>query len=386
MDAPFIYDKYVTGKNFIGRKGETSALVNLLQQGENVVLYEPPKTGKMSLIQQALFNMRVGGKAFSAGMLSLLNIRTEAAFLARYGAAVIRLVAGTPAEYAAVAGQYLDGTHIGFDEAAFAERDEVLTCRGEVDEEDIRTVLRLPHRIAADRGERIILVISDFQGITLVEDDGDRILRALEAAIREEPRGGVSYVFSGSMVNAMKRLFEVRGWCHRRVEHLCLKPVDEREITEYIARGFSASGKVSDKDLLLGVCKRFRNHLWYINHFVAICDALSKGYIMEPILIEGLSCILAVHEPRFRAVMDDLTTHQVNLLKAIVDGHSKFSSSGVIRAYGLNSSANVKRVKDALMKKEIVTFTEQDDPVIIDPLFEYWVRRDYFEKKTGYDD
>jgi hypothetical protein len=80
-------------------------------------------------------------------------------------------------------------------------------------------------------------------------------------------------------------------------------------------------------------------------------------------------------------MMGGLTTHQVNMLRATVDGVTRFSSSEVIRKYGLNSSANVKRVKDALMKKEILRFDEADNPVIIDPLFEYWVKKYYFEVK-----
>ncbi|MBQ2551119.1 MAG: hypothetical protein II560_07900, partial [Bacteroidales bacterium] len=119
----------------------------------------------------------------------------------------------------------------------------------------------------------------------------------------------------------------------------------------------------------------------YMNHFVSICDSKSKGYIMEPILMEALDCILAIHEPRFRSIMNSLTTHQVNLLAAIIDGCPRLSSSEVVRKYALNSSANVKRVKDALMKKEIVTFDRNDVPTIIDPLFEYWVKKYFYEKK-----
>ena len=47
MDGPFIYSKYVTGKHNIGRKSDALILGNLLSKGENVVIYEPPKTGKM---------------------------------------------------------------------------------------------------------------------------------------------------------------------------------------------------------------------------------------------------------------------------------------------------------------------------------------------------
>ena len=58
---------------------------------------------------------------------------------------------------------------------------------------------------------------------------------------------------------------------------------------------------------------------------------------------------------------------------------STLHASEVIRKYGLNSSANVKRVKDALMKKEILTFEEEDKPEFLDPLFEYWIKKYYFE-------
>ena len=66
-------------------------------------------------------------------------------------------------------------------------------------------------------------------------------------------------------------------------------------------------------------------------------------------------------------------------MRAILDGHTRFSASEIIQRYGLNSSANVKRLKDALMKKEIVTFDEKDEPTLLDPLFEYWVRKYFFE-------
>ena len=37
MDTPFIYDKFVTGRNFIGRKTECHALRNLLERGYSIM-------------------------------------------------------------------------------------------------------------------------------------------------------------------------------------------------------------------------------------------------------------------------------------------------------------------------------------------------------------
>ena len=95
--------------------------------------------------------------------------------------------------------------------------------------------------------------------------------------------------------------------------------------------------------------------------------------------MEALKVIISIHEPRFISLVNDLTDHQLSFMKAVLDGVVKFSSSDVIERYHLNSSANVRRVKDALKKKEVLTFNEKDEPVIFDPLFEYWIRKHYFE-------
>ncbi len=384
MDSPFIYDKYVTGKNFIGRKNDCQVMANLISQGEHIVLSSPPKTGKKSLIQQTLFNMRMSGNNFRIGQFSALNVRTTEDFIIRFGSAVLRMCASTPAEFSALIGKHLERTHMVFDPKRFSENDEVISLNWEADDEDVKAIVDLPYRIAMERGTRHLMIIEEFQNLSFI-GDGYHFFRLMEEVMRNRKEAGqtlFSFIFMGSMVNAMKEIFFTHRHFYRVTEQFRMQDPDEREITDHVSKGFLTSGKVIDKELLLGVCRLFKNHLWYINHFVSICDAKSKGYIMEPVLMEALGCIMAIHQPRFIAMMDSLTTHQVNLLHAVIDGHVRFSSSDVIRRYSLNSSANVKRVKDALMKKEILAFDDNDEPAFLDPLFEYWVRHDYFEQKN----
>ena len=382
MDSPFPFSHYVTGKNFVGRKGDVSLLGNLLSQGEHVCIYEPPRTGKTSLIQETLFSLRSKGVLFSVGQFSAQNIRTPEQFLLRMGSTLIRMVASTPSECSALVERYLSGTHFIFDAAAYAERDEVLSLNWDWDDADVAALLSFPFRLAQERGDRMMLIVDEFQCIGQM-DDADGFFRQLDASLRENrDNSRFSYLFCGSAVNAMDRIFHGSRLFSRIVERVCLSPVDEREMTDQIYRGFLTSGKSVDKNLLQAACHLFRGHVWYINTFAFYCDSMSRGFIMEPMLEDALSCLLSQHAVRFNAVMSDLTTHQVNLLKAVVDGVTRFSSADVIRQYDLHSSANVKRVKDALMKKEVLLFDESDRPVIIDPLFEYWVRKYYFEQKN----
>jgi hypothetical protein len=379
MDTPFPYAQYVTGKHFIGRKADVTLLGNLLSQGEHVAIYEPPKSGKTSLIQQALYTMRLGGKAFTVGQFPALNIRTPEEFLLRLGATVLKMVAFTTDEIRNLVQRYLRDTHFVFDPVAFSERNQVISLNWELDADDILAMLRLPFRVAADRGDRMIMIVDEFQCLGYL-DDPDVILRPLDAVLREEQaRKLFCFIFCGSGVNAMKSIFEGSRLFSRVVERVRLTPIDEHEIVDHVQRGFLASGKVVNQDLIVGACRLFKGNVWYINQFASICDSMSRGYIMEPVLVDALDCLMSIHGPQFVSIVSNLTTHQISLLRATVEGCIRFSSADIIRKYGLNSSANVKRVKDALMKKEVLTFDENDVPSLEDPLFEYWVKKYYFE-------
>ena len=383
MDSPFLYNRYVTGQHFIGRKEDCTILGNLLSQGENVAIWETRGTGKRSLIQQTLTKIRIEGARFITADLSALDIRSAEVFVKRMGSTLVRTVASTPDEYAAVVARYLGGTHFVFDRKAFSDHDAILSLNWEMDEQDMLAVLRLPYLLAEERPERMFLIVEEFQSLDLAED-GEKLFAALSQVMDEMRAAGhrnFSWIFTGSRVNAMADIFQHRRYFTRRVTRVHLSPVDEKNIVEHIIKGFLSSGKVIDRDLVAGACRLFKCNLFYINHFTSICDSLSKGYIMEPVLLEALQSVVAVHSGRFVAMMSDLTTFQVNLLHAVIDGYTKFSTAEVIRKYGLNSSANVRRLKDALMKKEILTFEGQDErPVLLDPLFEYWLRNTYFKQ------
>ncbi|MBR3075131.1 MAG: hypothetical protein IKH11_05190 [Bacteroidales bacterium] len=383
MDSPFIYNRPVSGRYFVGRKSALSLISNFFRDGENVVIYEPPKAGKDSLLQQAFFNMKLESKQFRVVRMSLLNIRSITSLCLGMGSEILRSFGSSAPEYASLVSQVLEGTHFVFDEREWQGSGHILSLGWDIDDDDIRAVFTLPYRLARAKGIRLFVCLDEFQNVMLTED-GDRVCRIMQDIFKartQEDRESACYVLYGSQLNAMKDIFGHRHLFHRQVERVELGTIDAKDIADSVNRGFLSSGKVIDRGLLLGVCERFRNNVYYINFFASICDSLSKGYIMEPVLKEALDCLMAIHEPRFRAIMSDLTTFQVGLLRAVVDGYTRFSSAEVVHRYALNSSANVRRLKDALCKKEILTFDEEDNPVIIDPLFEYWVTNNYFEIK-----
>ncbi len=380
MDTAFIYYKPVTGKNNIGRHSEQTTIANLLEQGENVVIYEPAKSGKKSLMQQTFLGMRISGKQFGTAEVHMQHVRSTEEFLLEMGSALLRAEATTPDEYAGIVRNCLPDTHFVFDPELYTATDAVLSLSWELDENDIRSMLCLPWRLAAASGKKIYVILDEFQNITFL-DNWEKFIKLFEDVVRSSQGSLCNFIFLGSAVNAMKYLFEEKVIFHRQVNRVSIGEIDAREITDHIVKGFLTSGKVIDRDLMMSVCKRFRGNIWYINHFASICDHLTKGYITDATLQEALDMLISIHEPRFKEMVSDLTGFQLSLLRATLDGCKRFSSADVIERYNLHSSANVRRLKDALCKKEIITFGENDEPIVLDPLFEYWARKYFFKMK-----
>ena len=254
MDSSFVYDNYVTGRHFVGRKTECTVLANLLEAGENVCLYEAPRAGKMSLVQQTLYNMRAAGKPFIVAYVDLLSVRTRRGFLKKFGGAVIRAAYSTPSDYASVIETHLAGTHFVFDAAQFASKEDIVCMNWDADDNDVYMMTRLPQRIAEEKGVPLYVVFKDFQNV-MFTDDFEVVFKSMEKVFAERDRSVTpksAFIFSGSMVNAMNYIFAAKKFFYRQLNHLPLSPVDDKDAVEHVVRGFRSSGKVVEKDLVLG--------------------------------------------------------------------------------------------------------------------------------------
>ena len=98
MDSPFIYNKFVTGQDFVGRQQELSLLVNLVRQRQHVLIYETPKSGKKSLVQQGLINLRKEAYNYTVCNINLFNVRTRKHLLQKLCNLLLDAFTGSPYE------------------------------------------------------------------------------------------------------------------------------------------------------------------------------------------------------------------------------------------------------------------------------------------------
>ena len=164
-------------------------------------------------------------------------------------------------------------------------------------------------------------------------------------------------------------------------EEITIKPIEKRYFTDYIIKGFLKSGKVVQPDLADFMYDLVEGDAWYLQHLSAICFDLTKGFLNDKIIEQGLYNLINLYSFSYHYTASTLSKHQLRFLKAILEGVTKFSSADILDKYKLNSSANVNRLKEALTKKEIITFEPNcKEAVFLDPLMKLWFKRYFFEK------
>lgn len=351
MDFPFAFDKIAAGGSILGRTEEIGTIVAALEKGgRGLAIYGEARSGKETIVTEAVELYRKRRDHLIVCYIDLFNIRTQEDFFARWREKMKEC-------------------------AVEVNRGALLPFEISIDEITGSKILDLPGIIATEAGTQMIVYFKEFQNLLRFEDENFRIEDLDRIWSRHHQ---VNYLLTGSFVNAMKSIFLERRCFYGMCRTLELRPLDRKLVCEYIRSTFLRYGRVIEMEEAMAIYEIAAGNMWYVKQLCALCFAMPAGYVNRKIVNQARDRLLAVHVPRFKQTLLDLTGNQINLLHAIADGVQKLSSAEMMERYRLNSSANVFRVKDALQKKEVITFDGEENARIIDPLFAWWLRHYYF--------
>ena len=351
MDFPFAFDRIAAGNSILGRDREIGEIAAAIESGNrSLALYGGARSGKETVVTEALEQVRSRRRNLIVCEIDLFNIRSFEDFTSLWREKMRAC-------------------------AMEVNRDALLPFEICIDEIAGNKVFDLPGIIANEAGTQMVVYFKEFQNLIRFEDEefGFDMLERVWSRHHH-----VKYIFTGSFVNAMKSIFEERKCFYGMCRTMQLEPLDKKLLCEYIRSSFLNVGRVIEMEEALAIYDIASGDIWYIKQLCSFCYAMPAGYVNRKIVNRARDILLSIHEPRFKQILFDLTSNQINLLHAVVDGVQKFTSAETLENYRLNSSAGVVRVKEALQKKEVLTFDSDDNARIIDPLFEYWLRNYYF--------
>lgn len=352
MDMLFPFDKPASGNKIIGRKDEIQAVVDsLISRQKGVAIYAAPKSGKNTVVREALHRIKAAGHPVRICEIDLFNVRTYPEFIACFKRRLLDC----------------------FEQM---NRNAILPFAVESESIPDSKVLELPSIIAKESGGVMIVYLKEFQNVISIDDKAFKLEDLVKTWLKQT---NVRYVITGSAVNVMKSVFEEKQLFYYLTEVVNLEPVPKKLVVDYITSAFLNLGRVIEREDAEEIYNIAGGNLWYVKMMCSICYTFPIGFVNRSAIVQTRDALLQVVSPQFIRTMLELTPNQINFLRAICDGARRLSSSEILAKYHLNSSANVFRLKDAFRNKELVTFDRNDEPQILDPVFEYWLKNKYFK-------
>ena len=145
----------------------------------------------------------------------------------------------------------------------------------------------------------------------------------------------------------------------------------------FIVEKFNGTGKKISSELAGIIASNAECHSYYVQQLAQICWLRTVKVTNRKIIDESFESLILQLSLLFQNITETLSTNQLNFLNAIINDEEKLSSKEVIQKYDLGTSANVSRVRHALIDKEIIDQTGGEIQ-ILDPIYKAWLKQFYF--------
>jgi len=373
INIPFQYGNTVSGNDFTNREAEVLHLKRNFRQGINTTIISPRRWGKSSLVEKVVVDMK-GDKKIRIAMLDIFTINSEAEFLEAFARDVIKSSSSKWEDWVHTAQRTfksivpriqfsidpLNDFSIGFSwQEALKYKDEILN---------------LPEVIAKEKGIKLVICIDEFQNLARLKD-----FESLEMRMRSvwQRQKEVTYCMYGSIRHMMRDIFNRADKPFYRFSDLImLEKIKKKKWISFICEGFENTGKLIEPEYAGYIADIMKNHPWYVQQMSQYTWNITRKKTGKKEIEEALERIIITNRPFFEKEIEGLSNTQINLLKAIRKGETKFTSQSVMIPYQLGTSNNVFKNKAILIENDIVEYRDEEYH-FMDPVFELWFRRRY---------
>lgn len=372
MEKPFVFGVATSGDNFTDREKETQRLLLNFTHGVNTILISPRRWGKTSLVKKVAQLAQT--KTRKIVYLDIFSCRTESEFYRLFATSVLKQTSSKWDEWVENTKQFLAHINPKISIGTDPMNDFSISFEYSMQDNAGNDILQLPEKIAIEKGIQIVICIDEFQQISDFEDS-----KTFQKKLRTvwQLQQHVSYCLLGSKKHLMNELFEKKNLpFYKFGDAIYLTKIETKYWIEYICKRFENTGKHISPELAKEICRLVDNHSSYVQQLAWLLWIRTTDIATEEQLTHALEDLLDQNNILFQSETENLSAYQMNFLKAAIDGiHSKFSSKEIILKYNLGTSANIVRLKSALLQKELIE-TDGKEIILADPVFGVWFKKE----------
>ena len=348
--SPFQFGTLATNDNFIDRVEDRALLKQLLSSHINVMLISPRRWGKSSLVKKAMSELADEDKSVRVCYIDAFSIGSEVEFYRTFASQVIACASSKMERWME-------------DAKKFVPKDR-----------DKMTILQLPEMLAKEKGIKIIVCIDEFQQLANLPEYKD-----MEGKMRSvwQQQQLTSYCLYGSKRNMMLNIFNnANSPFYRFGQVIFMQKIAKEHWIPFILSSFEKTGKSISAEMAERICDAVACHSWYLQQLCYFIWSFTVSEVTEDIYHLGLKQVLNINTPMFQNDTENLSSTQIEMLKAIANGEQHFSSQAVKQIYNLGNPNTIVKNRKTLQNKDIIE-KQNDAFVFVDPIYRLWFKEEY---------
>lgn len=370
MENPFVFGSATSGEWFTDREKDTQRLSANLTHGINTILISPRRWGKTSLVHKV--GKDIGSTSTKVVHIDVFSCRDAEDFYTLFATEIIKQTASKWEEWTENVKNFLSGLvpKISFGIDPMTDFSLSFDFSNPQKNED---VLELPEKIATEKGIQIVICIDEFQQIAEFENSlyFQRKLRSVWQLHKK-----TTYCLYGSKQHLMTKLFSKQSMpFYKFGDMMYLQKIATSDWVEFICQRFEVTGKQISPELAEKVCLTVENHSSYVQQLAWLLWVQTDKTATEANFNAAYTDLLNQNSILYYKYIDGLTNYQLNFLHAIAEGvTSEFTKKEILERYQLGTSANIRRLKTSLEKKELIDISNKTVS-FNDPVFKLWFKK-----------
>jgi len=373
---PFVFGRIAPHKEFVNREKEIGHLISNFNGLINTIIISPRRWGKTSLINRVIEKLKTEKSELKVCHIDLFTTRKEEDFYLALAYEVLKITSSKWNDMMQNAKTFL--SHLS-PKITFSPdmKNEISFGLGwDEIKRNPDEILDLAESIAIDKKIRIVICIDEFQNVGTFDNSID-FQKRLRAHWQRHQH--VSYCLYGSKRHMLLDVFTNSSMPFYKFGDLMfLEKIDTEHWIRFIKKRFKDTGKSITSAEARMIVSLADNHSYYVQQLaqqvwlltLKNCDVEVIKYTHDN-LVNQLSLL-------FINIIESLSTTQVNFLKAILFNETQLSSQETLNKYKLGTSANITKIKKALLEREMIDIIG-DKINIQDPMFTHWLRKYYFK-------
>ncbi|HEX8515763.1 MAG TPA: ATP-binding protein [Bacteroidia bacterium] len=375
-DSPFIYGTTVSRHSFTNREKESEKLKSNLLNGINTMIISPRRWGKSSLVEKVIGDINRKDKRVRTVMIDLFSVSSEEEFLEMFAREVLKASSTKWQEWINT-GKELFKKLIPKFSMGFEETDFSLSFDWKELKKHSNEVLDLPEAVAKKKGIRFIICLDEFQNLSSFKTylDFEKKMRACW-----QRHHSVTYCMYGSKRHMMTDIFNNPAKpFYRFGDIMLLEKISTEKWVKFIIKSFSSSGKQISPEDAAKIPVLMKNHSWYVQQLSHYTWNLAGKKAGQAEITFALKELIQANSPLYQKEIENLSNTQVNLLKAVAKGETKFTGTAAMQQYALGTPNNVGKNKNILIGNDLI-HEVKGEYEFLDPAFEIWFRKQFFNK------